>query len=172
MSTASWKDYIAWLLQGKQLSGAIIINKILGARLALSGNDIDAVLFKSTGASGEYFDATGKSLRGVHAILAREELSTLFATIQTADTHPSKPDPSMLLTAMDETGCTALDTVMIGDTTFDIEMARAAGVHAIGVDWGYHDCALLHEAGAHCVVSGAETLLERLTLFAQEAHEV
>lgn len=64
----------------QQPNGAIIINKILGARLALSGNDIDAILFKSTGASGEYFDATGKSLRAafLRAPVAFRRISSIF----------------------------------------------------------------------------------------------
>ena len=60
------------------------------------------------------------------------------ASLQTADRHPSKPDPAMLEAAMFEAGAAAGETVMIGDTSFDMAMARAAGVRAIGVAWGYH----------------------------------
>ena len=95
--------------------------------------------------------ATGKSRRGLDAVLDREGLSHHFATLQTADTHPSKPHPSMLLAAFAETGVEANRTVMIGDTTFDIAMALAAGTHAVGVSWGYHAAADLHRAGAHAV---------------------
>ena len=71
----------------------------------------------------------------------------LFVTLQTADRHPSKPHPSMLETAMAEAGALPADTVMIGDTVYDIEMALAAGCRAIGVAWGYHDPEELLAAG-------------------------
>ena len=54
----------------------------------------------------------------------------------TVDNAPSKPDPGMLVNAMRETGAEPRDTVMIGDTSYDMEMTRAAGVGAIGVAWG------------------------------------
>ena len=113
--------------------------------------------------------ATGKSRRGVAAILEREGLDGLFQTIQTADTHLSKPDPSMLITAMAEAGCGPPDTIMIGDTTFDIEMARAAGVRAVAVSWGYHPIEALVTAGAHIVVGDAKALMTELRLFAKPA---
>jgi murein DD-endopeptidase MepM/ murein hydrolase activator NlpD len=61
-------------------NGAILINKILGARLALSGNEIDAILFKSSASSGEYFDATGKSLRAafLRAPVAFRRITSIF----------------------------------------------------------------------------------------------
>ncbi|QAX30977.1 HAD family hydrolase [Leisingera sp. NJS204] len=81
--------------------------------------------------------ATGKSRRGVEALIAAHGLDC-FVTRQVADHHPSKPHPSMVLTAMAETGVERASTVMIGDTRFDIEMGRAAGVTTIAVPWGYH----------------------------------
>ena len=93
--------------------------------------------------------ATGKSRRGVARILAREGWDRHFLTIQTADDHPSKPHPSMILRAMRETGAAPASTLMVGDTTFDIEMARKAGVGALGVAWGYHAPEQLRQAGAH-----------------------
>ncbi len=102
--------------------------------------------------------ATGKSRRGVATILEREGLAAYFATVQTADTHPSKPNPSMLLGAMAETGVAPAETIMIGDTTFDMEMACRAGVTAIGVGWGYHDATSLIEAGAETVVHPGDLL--------------
>lgn len=82
--------------------------------------------------------ATGKSRRGLNAMLQAHGLERAFVTRQVADDHPSKPHPSMILTAMAECGVQACDTVMIGDTSFDMEMAQAAGVAGIGVSWGYH----------------------------------
>lgn len=96
--------------------------------------------------------ATGKSRRGVAAMIEQHGLENVFVTIQTADTSPSKPHPGMVLSAMSETGVAPENTVVIGDTAFDMTMARAAGAHAIGVAWGYHPVADLHEAGAHAVV--------------------
>ena len=58
----------------------------------------------------------------------------------------------MVLQAMAATGATPEATVMIGDTTFDILMGRAAGVHAIGVSWGNHAPAELTVAGAHRLI--------------------
>ncbi len=86
--------------------------------------------------------ATGKSQRGLDALIEGHDLG-MFVTRQVADHHPSKPHPSMILTAMSETGIPPADTVMIGDTTFDMDMGRAAGVTTIGVDWGYHAAAHL-----------------------------
>lgn len=96
--------------------------------------------------------ATGKSDRGLALLLDHHGLTHRFVTLQTADRHPSKPHPSMLELAMAEGGATPATTVMIGDTSYDMEMARAAGVRAIGVTWGYHDEALLIEAGADTIV--------------------
>jgi len=82
--------------------------------------------------------ATGKSRRGLDALIAHHGLDGLFTTRQVADDHPSKPHPSMVLSALSETGVEAGDAVMIGDTSYDMEMGRAAGVATIGVGWGYH----------------------------------
>jgi len=83
--------------------------------------------------------ATGKSMKGVQGLLKRFELADYFHTIQTACNAPSKPHPGMIEQAMRETGVEAHRTVMIGDTTFDMEMAKNAGVPSIGVTWGHHE---------------------------------
>ena len=106
--------------------------------------------------------ATGKSRRGVRLLLEREGLADLFATIQTADTHPSKPHPSMIEAAMAETGATPAQTVMVGDTSFDMIMAFNAGVIPIGVAWGYHPVITLEDAGAAAIVDDAAELLALL----------
>lgn len=106
--------------------------------------------------------ATGKSRRGVDAVLEREGWADLFATIQTADTNPSKPHPAMIHAAMGETAAEAEDTVMIGDTTYDIEMAREAGACAIGVTWGYHPEEALRAAGAHHITADCDELQRAL----------
>lgn len=96
--------------------------------------------------------ATGKSRRGVDAVLDREGLARHFISIQTADDHPSKPHPSMILKALAETGAAPSATLMVGDTTYDIEMAANAGVAGIGVAWGYHPPDDLIGAGASAVI--------------------
>jgi len=95
--------------------------------------------------------ATGKSDRGLRSCLVTHGIFDLFVTLQTADRHPSKPHPSMIEQAMAEAGAAPQDTVMIGDTGFDMAMARAAGVRALGVAWGYHEPAELIAAGAEAV---------------------
>ena len=100
--------------------------------------------------------ATGKSDRGLAHVLAQHGIADLFATLQTADRHPSKPDPAMLLAAMAEVGAT--ETAMIGDTAYDMAMAKAAGVRAIGVAWGCHDLVELVEAGADVVADEVSAL--------------
>jgi phosphoglycolate phosphatase len=106
--------------------------------------------------------ATGKSQRGVRAILTHHDLLPHFATIKTADDAPSKPHPGMILEAMREAGAEPRETVMIGDTSYDMDMARAAGVYAIGVNWGYHPHDSLAQSGAHEIVSDFVELGRRI----------
>lgn len=106
--------------------------------------------------------ATGKGQRGLEHCLAMHGLTAQFATLQTADHHPSKPHPSMLEAAMAETGASAADCVMIGDTTYDMAMAGAAGVRALGVDWGYHSADELRAGGAEAVAASTAELKELL----------
>ncbi len=95
--------------------------------------------------------ATGKSDRGLNLCLTHHGILDRFVTLQTADRHPSKPHPSMVMEAMMEAGAVPETTVMIGDTTYDIEMAVSADVRAIGVNWGYHLPEELLAAGAAAV---------------------
>ncbi len=109
--------------------------------------------------------ATGKSDRGLGFCLAHHGIADRFVTLQTADRHPSKPHPSMVWQAMADAGAAPETTVVIGDTSFDIAMAKAAGATAIGVAWGYHSPAeLLAEGADHVVERAADlpALLERL----------
>ncbi|MGF1477192.1 MAG: HAD-IA family hydrolase [Geminicoccaceae bacterium] len=96
--------------------------------------------------------ATGKSRAGLDAVLARHGIAERFITLQTADNHPSKPHPAMVERAMAEAGCGPGETAVVGDTSFDMEMARAAGAYALGVSWGYHPAHQLKSAGADRVV--------------------
>lgn len=106
--------------------------------------------------------ATGKSDRGLKNCLLNHGLYDLFSTLQTADRHPSKPHPSMLEEAMADGLARPANTVMIGDTVYDIEMALAAGARAIGVAWGYHAPEELMDAGAEAVARNAAELRELL----------
>jgi len=96
--------------------------------------------------------ATGKSRRGLNATLGAHGLLERFVTIQTADVARGKPDPDMLERAIAETGAAPATTLMVGDTTFDMQMARRARVRPIGVGWGYHSRAALEAAGADQVL--------------------
>jgi phosphoglycolate phosphatase len=106
--------------------------------------------------------ATGKNRRGLEHTLGVHGLRERFHTLQTADVCRSKPDPEMVLRAMAETGIEAASTVVIGDTSFDMEMARSAGATAVGVAWGYHEEAELWSAGAHAVIAQPADLLVEL----------
>ena len=106
--------------------------------------------------------ATGMSDRGLAHCLEINEISDLFSTLQTADRHPSKPNPSMARAALRETGTEAASAVMIGDTVFDMEMAGSAGMRALGVDWGYHASNDLLAAGAEIVAREPSNIKEYL----------
>ncbi|MBX9796993.1 HAD-IA family hydrolase [Sphingomonas sp.] len=106
--------------------------------------------------------ATGKSDRGLAHILAHHDIAHHFVTLQTADRHPSKPDPAMIEAAMRDAGAAPEATVMIGDTSFDMAMARAGAVRAVGVAWGYHPADELIAAGAQLVVDDTAALAAAL----------
>ena len=106
--------------------------------------------------------ATGKSQRGVRLVLGHHGLLDRFITIQTADDAPSKPDPGMVLAAMRDAGAAPENTIVVGDTVYDIAMARAAGAAGIGVTWGYHPGAALEDAGALAVIDRFANLVPTL----------
>lgn len=97
--------------------------------------------------------ATGKGRRGLAMTLERHSIQDRFTITKTADDGPSKPAPNILLDAMTEIGATPAATVVIGDTSYDMAMARAAGAHALGVAWGYHDTPTLEAHGAGQVLA-------------------
>lgn len=96
--------------------------------------------------------ATGKSLRGLTVTLERHGLAPHFVTLQTADHGPGKPHPRMLRDAMADVGARPEETILIGDTVYDMEMASNAGTAALGVAWGYHEAAELTATGARRVL--------------------
>lgn len=93
--------------------------------------------------------ATGKPRRGLDMVLEHYDLTRLFDTLQTVDGGAGKPHPRMVLDAMRETGTDPHQVIMIGDTRFDMEMGRNAGVHTAGVSWGFHTVDEIGEGGAH-----------------------
>lgn len=110
------------------------------------------------GAGWQLAVATGKSDRGLAACLAVHGITDLFVSLQTADRHPSKPHPAMLEAALLEAGAERHQAVMIGDTSFDMMMARSIGVPALGVGWGYHDTRELMASGAISVAESVAAL--------------
>lgn len=122
-----------------------------------------ADLIEALGAQGWLLGvATGKSDRGLNLCLTHHGIIDRFVTLQTADRHPSKPHPSMIAQAMADAGASPETTVMIGDTSFDIEMAVNAGVRGIGVAWGYHPPELLLESGAAAVAVDSRELARHI----------
>jgi phosphoglycolate phosphatase len=110
--------------------------------------------------------ATGKSDRGLAHCLAAHGLTRHFVSLQTADRHPSKPDPSMIEQCITDAGADRARTVMIGDTVYDIAMACNARVTGLGVDWGYHETHELIEAGATAVATSVSHLGDLLKAIA------
>ena len=92
--------------------------------------------------------ATGKGRRGLLKVLDQHDLRPLFHSLHGGDEHPSKPDPAMLCAAMEAAGVGPEQTVMVGDSVFDIQLAEAAGVRSIAVVWGYYPAVILRDAGA------------------------
>lgn len=138
---------------------AIVENYKLAFRAAREAGELSQPLFDGMAdlierlrASGWQLGiATGMSRRGLDHCLAAHGLAGHFLTLQTADDNPSKPDPAMLHAALFELAGEPGDAVMIGDTAYDMQMARDAGARGIGVDWGYHPPDELRAAGAEFV---------------------
>ena len=140
--------------------------------IRLSGGDFDPLFpgareaIDTLAAAGLLLGvATGKSRRGLLATLERHGLSDCFVTLKTVDDGPGKPNPDILLAAMAETGVDPGDTVMIGDTSYDMIMARRAGAYAVGVAWGYHAPEELIAHGAHEIARSYDqvgSLVDRL----------
>jgi len=104
--------------------------------------------------------ATGKSQRGATATLATNRIDHHFLSIQTADSHPSKPHPAMLQAAIADCGAAPACSIIVGDTSYDMRMGIAAGVRRVGVGWGYHPPGELLAAGAETVLETPESLAD------------
>lgn len=88
--------------------------------------------------------ATGKSRRGLDRALQETGLGRFFDTTRCADEGFSKPHPGMLEAVMETLAAPPAATVMIGDTTHDLEMAKAAGVAGLAVTYGAHEAVALN----------------------------
>ena len=102
--------------------------------------------------------ATGKGHKSAVTLLELHGIVDRFHSIETPTQNRGKPDPQMIETAMTKAGAQPSHTVMIGDTVHDMRMAKAAGVGAIGVVWGYHERADLLQAGADIVIDRFDDL--------------
>ena len=91
--------------------------------------------------------ATGKGRPGLDRDLGRTGLGAFFTVTRTADESRSKPNPDMLLDILAQTGVAPSATLVVGDTEYDVEMARRAGTAALGISWGAHPSDRLRKAG-------------------------
>jgi phosphoglycolate phosphatase len=106
--------------------------------------------------------ATGKGRRGLDKALDHTGFRQWFHATRCADETRSKPHPLMLEEILDELGVDPQRAVMIGDTEYDLQMAKNAGVHAIGVSYGVHDVDRLQQCEPVMVLDEIRTLLEWL----------
>ena len=102
---------------------------------------------------------TGKSRRGLNLIVDTHGFHDLFFVSRTADDCPSKPHPAMVLECCRDAGIDAKETIVVGDSIYDIEMAKAAGAFAIGVSWGYGTVEALRNAGADTIAYQPQDIL-------------
>lgn len=102
--------------------------------------------------------ATGKTRAGLARALARHDLGHRFAASRCADECFPKPHPAMLLSLMDQVGVGPKETLMIGDTTHDLDLARNAGVGALAVAYGAHPAAGLAALSPLATVNSVEEL--------------
>ncbi|MEJ6393648.1 HAD-IA family hydrolase [Gymnodinialimonas sp. 2305UL16-5] len=105
---------------------------------------------------------TGKARRSTSHMLVSMNWTRHFHTVQCADDNPSKPDITMVRRALLETGRTAAETILVGDSRYDMRMAKAAGIRAIGVSWGYNPPQELLLEGAMFIARDFDHLTEAL----------
>jgi phosphoglycolate phosphatase len=96
------------------------------------------------------------------------DIREFFQVLKSADDGPGKPAPDLMLDAMRDTGATPAQSLMIGDTSFDIMMAKAAGARTIGVGWGYQTVEELEESGADAIAKTPEDLRLLISQFQPE----
>ena len=111
--------------------------------------------------------ATGKSHQGIRAIFEMHPLSQYFDTIWCADDGPGKPHPFMCEEAMKAVGAEPHQSLIIGDAVHDITMGLNAGIHTLGVSWGFGTAEELEAVGAHEVHHDYASLGDSLNAFAE-----
>jgi len=107
---------------------------------------------------------TSRSSGRLQDLLEANGIGKRFITLKTTDNGPGKPNPFLMNQTLSELGVDKENAVMIGDTTFDMIMARSAGTTAIGVSWGVHEADELTSAGAHHVVDDVLCLYDTINL--------
>lgn len=139
--------------------------KRFGARPKVYGQAFDGVeetLHQLASAGHRLAVATGKSRRGLDRSLQAQRWQQRFHATRCADETASKPDPRMLFELLEELDVTPGRALMIGDTSYDMEMARNAGVTGLGVHWGVHEASDMLDAGAQEILQGVPAVLEWL----------
>lgn len=102
--------------------------------------------------------ATGKGREGLNRVLKVSETSVFFNTTRCAGEMPSKPDPKMLHSILEELNIAPHEAIMVGDTSHDLKMAQNAGVDSVGVTFGVHDREVLNQYKPKVVVDSLAEL--------------
>ena len=105
---------------------------------------------------------TGKARKGLDLIRTAHGFEDIFFVSRTADDCPSKPHPAMVLECCADAGIDPADTIVIGDSVYDMMMAKSAGAQALGVSWGYGEADALSAAGADAVVHEVAHILHHI----------
>jgi phosphoglycolate phosphatase len=102
--------------------------------------------------------ATGKGREGLERVLSLSKTADLFHTTRCADEMPSKPDPTMLLSILAELNISSHEAIMIGDTSYDLKMAKNAGIDSIGVTFGVHNKQTLEKYSPKIIIDSLSEL--------------
>ncbi len=114
--------------------------------------------------------ATGKALRGINWMIEKNGWHGFFKTLQASDTAASKPSPEMVENACRETGIAPVDTIVFGDSIYDMQMAVSGGAHAIGVSYGYGEPEALVAAGAQKIIHGFSEVEQVIAAIQERNH--
>jgi phosphoglycolate phosphatase len=106
--------------------------------------------------------ATGKSRKGLDRVLEQTQSASLFAATRAASETKSKPDPLMLSEILQQLGVDASEAIMVGDTSYDLEMAKNIGMRRVGVTYGVHTPQVLQQYQPDYIADNVERLHEFL----------
>lgn len=115
--------------------------------------------------------ATGKARRGLDRVMKQENLESFFMYTRCADESRSKPHPQMLLDILEYTALNPEKVLMVGDTSYDMEMAVGASIDAIGIAHGAHSQLELSSSGANHVFDNFKDLLNWLLPRVEKVYE-